>query len=91
VLGHCTLSLAIADQSRLLVCAPAQNEGNVNTLDITSMPANYVSQVFRLRHNSADLTIGTQEALIQSRALIAKVDDILAMNAKRLGWLWPAY
>jgi hypothetical protein len=60
-------------------------------VDTRERLVDYVSQVFRLRRNSADLTVGTQEALIQSRALIANVDDILAMNAKRLGWLWPAY
>jgi hypothetical protein len=59
-------------------------------VDASKLLYPYVSEVFRLRRQTSDLSAGTQEAIIQSRALIAKVDDILAMKAPpRL--LWPVY
>jgi hypothetical protein len=51
----------------------------------------YVTVVRRLRSEIAKQVTGTQEAIIQSRALMAKVDAGLAMNATQPGWLWPAY
>jgi hypothetical protein len=53
--------------------------------------ADYVSEeVFRLRCHTAYLVGGAREAITQSRALIARVDAGLAMEAPP-GWLWPAY
>jgi hypothetical protein len=59
-------------------------------VDASKLLFAYVSEAFRLRRQTSDLSVGTQEAIIQSRALIAKVDDSLALNAPP-GWLWPAY
>jgi hypothetical protein len=53
--------------------------------------ARYVTIVPHLRNEIARQVTETQEAIIQSRALMAKADAILAMNATRPGWLWPAY
>jgi hypothetical protein len=53
--------------------------------------ARYVTVVPHLRNEIAKQVAETQEAIIQSRALMAKADAILAMNATRPGWLWPAY
>jgi hypothetical protein len=60
-------------------------------VDASKLLFAHVSEVFRLRRQTSDLSVGTQEAIIQSRALLAKVDDVLAMHAMREGWLWPAY
>ncbi len=48
--------------------------------------AQYVTAALRLRSEFAKQVTGTQEAIIQSRALMAKVDA----DATRPGWLWPA-
>jgi hypothetical protein len=56
--------------------------------DANKLLVDYVSEFFRLRRHTTDLIAGTQKAIIQSQALIAKIDAELAMKAPP-GWLWP--
>jgi hypothetical protein len=50
--------------------------------------AQYVMIVFRLRSEFAERVAGSQEAIIQSRELMAKLD---AHTTPPGGWLWPSY
>jgi hypothetical protein len=52
-------------------------------VDARKCLVDYVSEVFRLKRHTAELTAGTRE-------VIATVDDILVVKAPP-GWLWPAY
>jgi hypothetical protein len=49
-----------------------------------------VYRAFCLHCHTAELIVGTQETINQSRALIANIDAVLAKNTPP-GWLWPAY
>lgn len=49
----------------------------------------HLNRALHLHCPTVELTVETQEAIVQSQALIAEVDDLLAMNAIRPGWLWP--
>jgi hypothetical protein len=59
-------------------------------VDARKRLVDYVSQVFDLSRHIGELRAGTREAIVQSRALIARVDADLAMKAPP-GWLWPVY
>ena len=51
----------------------------------------YVSRAVVLRHGTEWRASASENAVAQSRVLIANADALLAINALRLGWLWPAY
>jgi len=59
--------------------------------DAFTRAAQYISRAFVLRHGTEWRVAATGDAVTQSRVLIANADALLAINALRLGWLWPAY
>jgi len=48
----------------------------------------YTSRMILQRGGTEKRRAATQDAVEQSRALIVKVDSLLAADAMRLGWLW---
>ena len=56
-----------------------------------TLATQYVSRSVCLRRGTEWRRTATDDAIAQSRVLIANADALLAINATRLGWLWPAH
>jgi hypothetical protein len=50
----------------------------------------YVSRAFCLLHGTQWRAAATRQTVGESRVLMAEVDALLVIDARRLGWLWPA-
>lgn len=59
--------------------------------DALARATQYISRAFVLRHGTEWRVAATRDAVAQSRVLIVNTDALLAINALRMGWLWPAY
>ena len=59
--------------------------------DAFTRAAQYISRALILRRGTEWRVAATGDAVAQSRVLISDVDALLAINALRLGWLWPSY
>jgi hypothetical protein len=59
-------------------------------VDASKCLVDYVSQVFHLRRRTAILTVAARDSIIQSRALIAELDALLAMDVLRPVYSSPA-
>jgi hypothetical protein len=53
--------------------------------------ARHKDRALRLGCETQQIVSATRETIAQSRALIAEAEAVLAWNAPRTGWLWPAY
>jgi hypothetical protein len=58
--------------------------------DAFTRAAQYTSRVVAFRRGTECRAVATGDAVAQSRVLIANADALLAINALRPGWLWPA-
>jgi hypothetical protein len=67
---------------------PLSKEFNANAAAGLSR---HVRESLRLRRKTREILSATQELIAQSQVLVAEADALLAVNAPRVGWLWPAY